>query len=66
MSFDLEVVSADLHAVPLDEVLHFKRENAAAHRKYMQNLRTFAANLSVMDPGDRERALIEHQQDLRP
>src|SRR6266536_1468014 len=58
VSFDLEVVSVDLDAVPLDEVLQFRDENREAHRKYMQNLRIFAESLSALNPADRQRALV--------
>lgn len=42
----------------------FKRESAGAHRRYMQNLRAFALDLSVMDEADRVRALADRRADL--
>ena len=64
VSFDLEVVSVDLDTVPLDEVLQFKAENQGAHRKYMQNLRTFAEDLSKLNTVDRQRAMRDRKADL--
>jgi hypothetical protein len=65
VSLDLEVVSVDLDSVPLDEVIEFKRENAREHRRYMENLRTFALELSLLDETDRTRALSDRQADLQ-
>jgi hypothetical protein len=64
VSFDLEVVSVGLDHVPLDEVLQFKAENQGAHRRYMQNLRTFAEDVSRLNEVDRQRALRDRKADL--
>jgi hypothetical protein len=42
VAFDANEVSIDLEAVSLEEVLQYRRENGAAHRRYMKNMRTFA------------------------
>jgi hypothetical protein len=65
VSLDLEVVSVDLDSVPLDEVLEFKRENGREHRRYMENLRTFALELSLLEEVDRARALHDRQAELQ-
>ena len=65
VSLDLEVVSVDLDSVPLDEVLEFKRENGREHRRYMENLRTFALELSLLAEVDRARALQDRQAELQ-
>lgn len=65
VSFDLEVVSVDLEAVPLDDVLQFRAENAGAHRRYMQHLREFALNISLLEEPDRARALADRVADLK-
>jgi len=45
-------------SVPLDEVLEFKQENHREHRRYMENLRTFAAGAEAcIEEVDRARAL---------
>ena len=64
VSFDLEVVSVDLDAVPLDEVLQFRDENRDAHRKYMENLRTFARSLNGLDAVDLQRVFADRQAHL--
>lgn len=64
VDFDLEVVSVDLELIPLEDVLAFKRESAGAHRRYMQNLRAFTLDLSVMEAADRARALADRRADL--
>ena len=65
VAFDLEVVGVDLTTVPLDEVLEFRRENQGAHRRYMQHLRQFALELSLLEDADRARALADRRSDLR-
>lgn len=64
VGMDLEVVGIDLETIPLDDVLAYRRENANAHRRYMQNLRSFALALSLMEEGDRRRALADRRADL--
>jgi hypothetical protein len=64
ISFDLEAVSIDLDNVPLDEVLSFRKENRDAHRRYMQNLRDFSVQVSLLDEGDRARAFTDRQAEL--
>jgi hypothetical protein len=65
VAFDLQVVSVDLDQVPLDEVLQFRNENREAHRKYMDDLRSFARDLSLLNDADRQRALRDRRDDLR-
>lgn len=64
VDFDLQVVALDLDDVPLDDVLEFKRESGGAHRRYMQNLRSFTLDLAAMEPADRGRALATRRADL--
>lgn len=64
VALDLEAVSIDLDDVPLDEVLGFREENREAHRRYMQNLRTFSLEISLLDGADRDRAFEERQAEL--
>ncbi len=49
VGMDLEVVGIDLETIALDDVLAYRRENADAPRRYMQNLRAFARDLSLME-----------------
>lgn len=65
VDFDLQVVAVDLDTIPLEDALAFKRESGGAHRRYMQNLRTFTLELSVMEEVDRARALADRRADLQ-
>ena len=65
IAFDLEEVSVDLNQVPLDEVLQFRNENRDPHRQYMKNLRRFALELSLADPADRPRLLLDRRAEIR-
>jgi hypothetical protein len=62
--FDLATVSIDLEAVPLDEVLDFRRRYADEHRSYLVNLRRFVEEVSAADPIHRTRLLDQRQQEL--
>jgi hypothetical protein len=64
VDLDFQVVGLDLDDIPLDEVLDFKRDSAGAHRRYMQNLRSFTLELSMMEQVDRARALADHRKEL--
>lgn len=62
--FDLATASVDLDAVPLDEVLDFRRRHGDEHRTYLIDLRRFVAEISGADPGDRARLVQLRQQEL--
>lgn len=62
--FDLETVSIDLEAVPLDEVLDFRRQHADEHRGYLIILRRFVGEISTADPSDRHRLMDQRQREL--
>ena len=64
VAFDLQSVSVDLSSVPLEEVLSFRAENGAAHRKYVRSARQFARDLSLMPPEDRTSAFADRQAEL--
>lgn len=64
VALDLQTVSADLRLVPLDEVLGFRRENLALHRKYARSVRQFARELSLLEESQREKALMDRQSEL--
>jgi hypothetical protein len=65
VALDLEVVTVDLESVPLEEVLEFRQENQREHRRYMENLRTFALELSLLEEVDRARSLQDRQAELQ-
>lgn len=64
VQFDLLTASVDLEIVPLDEVLDFRNRNNAELRGYLLNLRTFVAEISLAEPGDRARMLQQRQDEL--
>lgn len=64
VSFDLATASIDLDAVPLDDVLGFRREHGTNHRDYLVNLRRFVAEISATEQPDRRRLLDQRQAEL--
>lgn len=64
VEFDLNVVSVDLGAVPIDEVLDFREQNLEAHKRYMLSVRKFALELSCMSKEERELAYEIRQDEL--
>lgn len=66
VGFDMQTVSMDLDAVPIDELLDFRNEHKTEHRKYMTNLREFSRQLSAIeDEADCLRLLADRQAELR-
>ena len=65
IKLDLEPVSFDLAAVPLDDVLKFRTEYRDAHRAYLRDLRSFMAELAEIDNSDeRENVLLQRRQEI--
>src|SRR5213079_3342273 len=64
VKFELEEVSIDLDAISLDEVLDFRQQHHKAHRQYMQDLRSFSLELSLLGEADRERAVADRREQL--
>lgn len=62
--FDLQVVSVDLSAVPLDEVLAFRSEHRTEHRRYARSVRDFARQLSLMSEAERGVAWRDRQAEI--
>lgn len=65
VAFDVDEVSIDLDDIPLDDVLAFRHEHGDAHRRYMQNLRRFTTELSLLDEADRIRELADRRAELQ-
>ena len=61
---DLQQVSFDLSAVPLDEVLDFRRQHGGAYRAYARDLRAFVRSVSTSDPASREAAFADRREAL--
>jgi hypothetical protein len=64
IEFDLQSVSADLSAVPLDEVLDFRKQNIESHKLYMRSLRKFAREVSLLPELDQDSAIADRQAEL--
>lgn len=64
VDLDLHMVGVNLDDIPLEEVLDFKRSSGGAHREYMQNLRKFTLELSMLEQADRARALTDRRAEL--
>jgi hypothetical protein len=62
---DLEIVSVDLGAVPIDDVLAFRKEHSREYKEYMRNLRRFVHELSALPPDERDKARQEREEDIR-
>ena len=62
---DLEPVTLDLSAIPLEEVLQLREDHREAHRAYMRSLRGFLVELGRLgDPVEREAAILERRQEI--
>ena len=64
IEFDLNTVTVDLRAAPLDEVLDFRQQNLQAHKKYMLSVRKFVMELSRMPEKEQEITLEIRQLEL--
>ncbi|MCH8543715.1 MAG: hypothetical protein LAT61_09105 [Alcanivorax sp.] len=64
IQFDLQAVSADLSAIPLDEVLDYRNQNIEAHKLYMRSLRQFAREVSLLPAHEQDAALADRQAAL--
>lgn len=62
---DLEVVSVDLGAVPIDDVLAFRREHHREYKEYMRNLRKFVRELSPLSADERGKARQERVEEIK-
>jgi hypothetical protein len=64
VAMDLQVVSADLTDIPLDDVLQFRDEYRDDHRRYMQHLRQFSTGLAGMTDADVQRQLSARRAEI--
>lgn len=61
---DLRLVGVDLGAVPMDEVLSFRRDHLDQHKAYARAVRRFVRELSLLGDQDRATALAEREEEL--
>jgi len=64
IEFDLNTVGVDLAPFPIDEVLDYRAQNLAAHRRYMLSVRKFAIELSRMSPAEQKVTFELRQAEL--
>ena len=64
IEFDLNTVTVDVGAIPLNEVLDFREQNLEAHRRYMLSVRKFVMELSRMPEQEQEIAFELRQAEL--
>ena len=64
VSFDLNAVGVDLGAVPIDEILSFRRDHVGAFSEYRRSIRLFAYELSRMSAEEREVVFEDRQAKL--
>ena len=64
VSLDMSMVGVDLASVPMDEVLDFRNQNYALHRKYSLSVRSFARELSLMPTKERQAVFEQRQEEL--
>jgi hypothetical protein len=61
---DLKLVGVDLGAVPIDEVLSFRREHLDQHKAYARAVRRFVRELSLFGEEDQAAAMAEREEEL--
>lgn len=64
VTFDLNVVSVDLGPIPIDEVLSFRSENHEDFKKYQNECKAFAFELSRMNEEERKLKFDLRQEHL--
>lgn len=64
VAFDLATVGVDLGAIPIDEILDFRRQNLQQHRHYCISVRKFTQELSRMPDDERQIAFEQRQAEL--
>lgn len=61
---DIQDVGIDLSAVPLDEVLDYRRQHGETYRAYARNLRTVVRTLVDEEAVDREELLRDRTEEI--
>lgn len=64
VTFDLNAVGVNLGAVPIDEILAFRRDHVGAFSEYRRSIRLFGYELSRMSSEERDLAFDERQAKL--
>lgn len=64
VTFDMNIVGTDLSAVPISEILAFRKENYTLHRNYVLSVRKFVRELSMMPEAERVAAFEARQEEI--
>lgn len=64
MQMDVEHVGVDLSAVPIDEVLGFRRENYSAYRAYVIALRRFMRESTALPINEQDRLQVDRRREI--
>jgi hypothetical protein len=64
IAFDLQTVGVDLGSIPIDEILDFRLQHLAEHRRYCTSARKFSQELSKMPDEGRLTAFDLRQTEL--
>jgi hypothetical protein len=65
VQFDLETVCPDLSAMPLDEVLDFRKLHSREFREYSRYVRKFVREISQLPDREQAKAFGERQEEIR-
>ena len=65
VAMDLETISVDLRLVPMDEVLGFRKEHLAEHRKYIRGVHRLTRDFAGLPEPAREDELAARQEEIR-
>ena len=61
---DIRHVGIDLKAIPLDEVLDFRRQHGSEYRAYSQDVRQFVLHISLLPEAERPSAISARHAEL--
>lgn len=64
VAFDLQTVAVDLSAIPLNEVLDFKKAHGEDFRAYARSIRRFSREISLLPSAERDKAFADRQAEL--
>jgi hypothetical protein len=65
VAFDLETVAPDLSAVPLDEVLSFRKAHHREFKEYARSVRQFVHEIGGLPAREREKAFRDRQEQIQ-
>ena len=64
VSFDMAKVGVDLGPIPIDEILDFRNQHYCQHRDYIESVRDFVRELSLIPSDERAVKFEQRQEEL--